>query len=76
MLLYLNLEKNWYVFKYRASSGIMQVYSSNEEFNAAINDIKTDKRRIKASKANRQFIYQIGSKRMRSEALTKFEGVE
>ena len=76
IFLYLNLEKNWYVFKYRASSGIMQVYSSNEEFNAAINDIKTDKRRIKASKANRQFIYQIGSKRMRSEALTKFEGVE
>lgn len=76
MFLYLDLEKNWYVFKYRASSGIMQVYSSNDEFNAAVNDVKMDKRRIKASKANRQFVYQIGSKRMRSEALSKFEGVE
>jgi len=74
--IYLDLDKHWYVLKYRASSGIMQVYSNNEEFNAAINDVKTDKRRIKANKTNRQFIFQIGSKRLRNEALRLFEDLE
>jgi len=76
IFLYLNLEKNFYIFKYRASSGIMQVYSNSDEFNQAVNEVKADKRRIKASKANRQFMYQVGSKRLRSEALSKFEDAE
>jgi hypothetical protein len=76
MFLYLNLEKNYYVFKYRASSGIMLIYSSNTEFMEALQDVKNDNRRIKASKTNRQFFYQAGSKRLRSEALTKFSDEE
>lgn len=75
MFIYMDLDKHWYAFKYRASSGIMQVYSSNEEFNAALNKVKTDKRRIKATKTNKQYLYQLGNKRLRNEALNKFEGV-
>lgn len=76
MFLYLNLDKNFYIFKYRSSSGIMQVYSNNDEFKQAVNGVKADNRRIKANKKNRPFIYQVGSKRLRSEALSKFEDAE
>ncbi|NEQ51661.1 MAG: hypothetical protein F6K11_16230 [Leptolyngbya sp. SIO3F4] len=75
-MIYLDLDKYYYIFYYRASSGIMQVYSNNDEFKAAVNEIKNDKRRIKASKTNKQYIFQVGSKTLRSKALNRFESIE
>lgn len=66
---------SWYVFTYRSSNGMMKVYSSNKEFNAAIDEVKKDKKRIKGNKKNKGYVYLKGTKRQRSEILKRFDGL-
>lgn len=76
VMLYINTGKNFYVFNYRASSGIMQVFTENDEFVERLRDIKTKDRRIKGDKENKQFIYQMGSRRLKSSAMRRFEDLD
>jgi hypothetical protein len=57
----------WYMFNYKASTGYMKVYSTNPELHTKINEVKTDKRRIKGDKDNRQYQYIVGTKRMKTD---------
>jgi hypothetical protein len=76
-MIYLDLPQHFYILDYRASTGIMQIHTDNEEFKTTLNDLKMDDRRIKADKEMRkQFVYQIGSRRLKSEAMRKFEKIE
>lgn len=67
----------WYVFDYRASTGYMKVYSSNEQFNTTIIDLKADKKKIKPEKGQKPYIYTVMSstiaKRIRNEFLDREE---
>lgn len=76
VMIYINTGKNFYVMDYRASSGIMQVFTENEEFIERLRDLKGKDRRIKGDKENKQFIYQMGSRRLKSTAMRRFEGVD
>lgn len=67
---------NWYIFQYKSTSGLMKVYSTNKEFNDAIMAVKNDKRRIKASKKNKQYSYIRGTKRTRAEFRKRFDEYE
>lgn len=76
VMIYINTGKNFYVLDYRASSGVMQVFTENEEFIERLRDLKGKDRRIKGDKENKQFIYQMGSRRLKSTAMRRFEGVD
>ncbi len=56
-------QNSWYYFSYQR--GLMQVLSSNEEFNKMVQDLKSDKRQLKASKgyAPYQFILSTGKRK-------------
>ncbi|MCX7862572.1 MAG: hypothetical protein N2449_06220 [Bacteroidales bacterium] len=58
--LYLQLTDNlWYFFSY--SNNLMQVLSSNEEFNTVIKTLKPDQRKIDADKGQAPYSYFVAS---------------
>lgn len=69
--IYLEADKDtWYYFKY--SRGIMAAFSSIEEFNTTLTDLKTDKRKLKVEKGQSPYSFMVGSKRRKDEFVTKF----
>jgi len=69
--IYLEADKDtWYYFKY--SRNIMAAYSSVEEFNTTLTDLKTDKRKLKVEKGQSPYTFMIGSKRRKDEFLSRF----
>ena len=56
--MYLEISSSkWYIFTYKASTGLMSVFTSNREFIDKMREIKTDKRRIKRGRINAIPIY-------------------
>lgn len=69
--IYLEADKDtWYYFKY--SRNVMKAYSSLDDFNSAITDLKTDKRKLKVQKGEAPYTFMIGSKRLRDDFISKF----
>jgi hypothetical protein len=69
--IYLEADKDtWWYFKY--SRNILQAYSSLEEFNTAIGEIKADKRKMKVEKGQAPYSYMLSSKRRRDDFISKF----
>lgn len=59
--MYLKLdENNYYFFQYK--KGLMQVYSTNDEFNSIIMETKADKTKYKGSKGQEDFQFILSSK--------------
>jgi len=59
--MYLKLdESNYYFFQYK--KGLMQVYSTNEEFNSIIMETKADKTKYKGSKGQDDFQFILTTK--------------
>lgn len=69
--IYLEADKDtWYYFKY--SRNIMAAYSSIDDFNQTITDLKTDKRKLKVSKGQAPYSFMVGSKRRKDEFISRF----
>lgn len=69
--IYLEADRDtWYYFKY--SRNIMAAYSSIEEFNTTLTDLKTDKRKLKVDKGESPYSFMVGSKRRKEEFLSRF----
>lgn len=71
--IYLEMDaNNWYYFEYLR--GVMYVSSSNDEFNTALSELKSDKRKYKHTKGEKpfQFMYYSSDKKKR-DFLRDFE---
>lgn len=69
--IYLEADKDtWYYFKY--SRNIMKAFSSVEEFNSNITELKTDKRKMKVERGEAPYTFMIGSKRLKDDFIAKF----
>ena len=53
-------EENWFYFNY--NRGLMQAYSSDEDFNNPILDMKEDKRKSPGGKDEEDYSYMLGSR--------------
>ena len=69
--IYLEADKEtWWYFQY--SRNIMQAYSSLDEFNSTITDLKPDKRKLKVEKGESPYSFMLSSKRRRDDFISKF----
>ncbi len=69
--IYLEADRDtWYYFKY--SRNILAAYSSLDEFNTTLIDLKTDKRKMKVEKGQSPYTFMVGSKRRKEEFLSRF----
>jgi hypothetical protein len=64
----------WYFFNYQKN--IMQVISSNEDFNNIIKNLKTDKKKYKNQKGEAPFSYTISTVKKKNDFLRKMESSE
>jgi hypothetical protein len=68
--IYLELDENtWYYFSY--ARGVMQVSSSNEEFNTLIKTLKPEQRRIDVPKGEAQYSYYPAAPTVKNKFLKK-----
>lgn len=68
---YLESDKEtWWYFQY--SRNVMQAFSSLDEFNTTITDLKPDKRKIKAEKGELPYSFMLSSKRRKDDFISKF----
>ncbi|MEI8202952.1 MAG: hypothetical protein WCH34_08070 [Bacteroidota bacterium] len=73
--LYLEMDQSkWYYFSY--SNNIMQVISSEPEFNKFITEMKPEKRRLDPDDGKPGFTYTISTERRKKEFLKKFTETE
>ena len=63
--------QNWYYFNYRR--GLMKAFSSNEDFNTQIQELKRDDRRYDNKKGEDPFTFMLGTDRERRSFKRKFE---
>jgi hypothetical protein len=69
--IYLEADKEtWWYFKY--SRNIMQAYSSLDDFNTTIGDLKADKRKLKVEKGQSPYSFMLSSKRRKEDFVKKF----
>ncbi len=70
--IYLELDRrNWYYFGY--SRGIMSVLSSNREFNAAIEEVKPNQRKMKTPRDEVAYIYSVSDPRKKAMFLRRMQ---
>ena len=62
-------EKNWFFFSYQ--KGILQVYASDEKFNALIRDMKPEKRASEGDKGVASFQYMLSTEKKKSDFLKR-----
>ena len=63
LTIYLQLDnKNYYYFNYKR--GLMQVFSTNEEFNKVISDTKKDDTKFKGEKGQEEFQFMLGTEKI------------
>lgn len=73
--LYIEVDKNnWYYFRY--TKGLLTAVSSDQNFNKAIQDLKSDKRELKTEKGQTPYQFSIGSEQQKNLFLRKFKGEE
>ena len=63
-------DANWYYFTYKR--GLLQVYSSDKEFNNIIMEEKEDKRKTPGKKKEDDYMYMLGSKSKQNIFLDQF----
>ena len=69
--IYLEADKEtWWYFQY--SRNIMQAYSSLDEFNSTITELKPDKRKLKVDKGESAYSFMLSSKRRKEDFMSKF----
>lgn len=69
--LYLEIDKaNWYFFYYKR--GLMQVYSSNSNWNNIIHEMKTSKRKMEVPKGEESYLYFLSNMRKKNEFIRRF----
>ncbi len=72
LTVYIEVDRNnWYFFTY--TRGIMQAISSNADFNSAITETKSDKRKSKGLKKQESYQYMYSSAKKKKDFLRKFE---
>lgn len=64
----------WYIFNYRPSTGYMKVFSSNTDFLAKMDEVKSDKRKLKPEKGGKPYQYIKGTKRTKTTFVNRIEG--
>jgi hypothetical protein len=70
--IYLNITgSNYYFFNYKR--GLLQAYSTNEEFNQTISETKKDKTKFNAPKGKEDLSFMLGAKTKASAFLREFE---
>jgi hypothetical protein len=70
--IYLELDRrNWYYFGY--SRGVMSVLSSNREFNAAIEEVKPNQRKMKTPRDEVAYIYSVSDPRKKAMFLRRMQ---
>lgn len=68
LTIYLEADQNtWYFFQF--SRNIMQAFSSDEEFNKVITELKSDKRKLKTERGEAPYSFMLSSKRKRDDFL-------
>lgn len=63
--------KNWYFFSYQRN--VLQVLSSDEDFNTIIKEVKSDKRKIKWDKDQDAFSFILSNPNKKKDFLKKFD---
>ena len=72
LTIYLELDpNNWYFFTY--TRGLMQAISSDADFNTAIQETKSDKRKSKAEKGQEPYQFMYSTERKKKDFLRKFD---
>ena len=70
--IYLELDRrNWYYFGY--SRGVMSVLSSNREFNTAIEEVKTNQRKMKTPRDEVAYMYSLSDPRKKATFLRRMQ---
>jgi hypothetical protein len=70
--IYLELDRrNWYYFGYMR--GVMSVLSSNREFNMAIDEVKTNKRKMKTPRDEVAYMYSLSDPRKKALFLRRMQ---
>ncbi len=73
--LYFELNENvWYYFAY--ARGIMQVVSSNEEFNTVIKTLKPDQRKVDADKGQKPYSYYPAAPTVKNKFLKRMRALK
>jgi len=65
---------NWYFFTY--NRGLMQAISSNDKFNAAIKELKPDKREMKTERGQPSYQFNLSTVNKKTMFLKKFDSNE
>jgi hypothetical protein len=69
---YLELDRrNWYYFGY--TRGVMSVLSSNREFNTAIDEVKTNQRKMKTPRDQVPYLYSLSDPRKKAMFLRRIQ---
>jgi hypothetical protein len=75
LTIYIEPDRNaWYYFSYQR--GLMQVLSSNEEFNKMVQELKTDKRQLKASKGYAPYQFILSTAKRKREFVDRMQSYE
>jgi len=70
--IYLELDRsNWYYFGY--VRGVMNVLSSNREFNTAIEEVKTNQRKMKTPRNQVPYLYSLSDPRKKAMFLRRMQ---
>ena len=70
--MYIELDRqNWYFFSYQRN--VMQVLSSDEDFNKIIKEVKSDKRKIKWDKDQDPYSFILSNPSKKKDFLKKFD---
>lgn len=70
--IYLELDDaNWYFFTYKR--GLMRAFSSDNDFNTMLIDVKDDKRKADGGKGVEPYTYMLGTKKLRNDFIRRFE---
>lgn len=68
---YFEIDKIWYYFEY--SKGVMRIVSSEDDFNAIITDLKSDKREVKGEKGEGPYTFMLGTERSKRKFVATME---
>lgn len=72
MHMYFELDDaNWFYFNYKR--GLMRVFSSDNDFNNMLMEVKDDKRKSSGGKGVDQYTYMLGTKKMRNDFIRRFD---
>jgi hypothetical protein len=70
--IYLEMDqRNWYYFGY--TRGVMSVLSSNREFNTAIEEVKTNQRKMKTPRDQVPYVYTLSDPRKKAMFLRRMQ---